>query len=179
MLFATREELWAFAVSKAKLHSNALEFGVSDGYSINYFARVAPGMHFYGFDSFEGLEEDWSGTGLRRGHFSRDGKLPGVPANVTLIKGWFDQTLPAFLNTHKGSFPLVHIDCDTYHAAATVLNLLADRLSSGTIVIFDEYVNYAGWRYGEWKAWQEFVKSKDISYRYLAFSLHQAAICIT
>ncbi len=178
-LFATREDLWAFALSKVKLPGNALEFGVSDGYSINYLARLGAGMHFYGFDSFEGLEEDWSGTGLRRGFFSREGKLPDVPDNVTLIKGWFDQTLPAFLNTHKSTFPLIHIDCDTHHAAATALALLADRLSAGTIIIFDEYINYAGWRYGEWKAWQECAKRNNISYRYLAFSLHQALICVT
>jgi hypothetical protein len=79
MLCATREDLWAFALSKVKLPGNALEFGVSDGYSINYLARLAPGMHFYAFDSFEGLKEDWSGTGLRRGFFQERGSCRMFP----------------------------------------------------------------------------------------------------
>ena len=36
------------------------------------------------------------------GRFSRGGKLPSVPANVTLHKGWIEDTLPPFAASTPG-----------------------------------------------------------------------------
>jgi hypothetical protein len=62
----------------------------------------------YGFDSFEGLPEDWA-IGVMNGKEDTDrfirgktfdlrGNLPVVRPNVRLLKGWFDKTLPEFLD---------------------------------------------------------------------------------
>ena len=69
---------------------------------------------FFGFDSFEGLQEDWKGSGLAKNHFSLRGKLPKVNDNVNLISGWFSSTLPQFLKNFNDQICLIHIDCDTY-----------------------------------------------------------------
>jgi hypothetical protein len=37
--------------------------------------------------------EKWR-NGFDKGCFNRNGNLPKVNKNVTLIKGWFDETLP-------------------------------------------------------------------------------------
>ena len=78
--------------ANVQLNGLLIEFGVWKGRSINYFAkRVSETI--YGFDSFEGLKEDWSGWGFAKGAFDLGGKLPKVENNVILIKGWFDKTL--------------------------------------------------------------------------------------
>lgn len=180
ILFDLKETLWDFAISQVAPNGILAEFGVFHGGSINYFAnKVAHrGLRIYGFDSFEGLKEDWVGTGLKKGHFSLGGSPPVVMPNVTLVKGWFDQTLPGFLEAHRENVSFLHFDCDTYEATRIVFSLCAERIVPGTVVLFDEYFNYPGWRYGEWKAWQEFVVARNIRYRYLGFSLTQAAMVV-
>ncbi len=65
-----------------------LEFGVFKGGMINYQARKFPELNFVGFDSFEGLQEQWSGMAPEK-TFDLGGKLPRVRRNVSLVKGWF------------------------------------------------------------------------------------------
>ena len=64
----------------------------------------------------------------------------------------------------------VHIDCDTYEATTTILSLAKDRIVPGTVILFDEYFGYRGWRVGEYKAWQEFTALRGLKYEYNAFS---------
>ena len=45
-----------------------LEFGVYKGESANFFSRYVDKL--YCFDSFQGLKEDWAGTGAMKGTFS-------------------------------------------------------------------------------------------------------------
>jgi hypothetical protein len=174
--FRDKRELWRHSFSKKKPGHIIAEFGVWKGESINYLATLTNEVIF-GFDSFEGLQEDWRGsTNRAAGHFSLGGHIPKVPKNVRIIKGWFNETLPHFLGEHPGNFSFVHIDSDTYEAAKFLLNELGPRLAQGTIIVFDEYFGYRGWRSGEFKAWQEFVESKGIQYEYLAFSESQVTI---
>jgi Methyltransferase domain len=176
--FAYKETLWAHVIGLCGPEGLYAEFGVWKGESINFFARLLKGCTLYGFDSFEGLKDDWPGFGVTRGHFSLDGALPVVEPNVELIKGLFHETLPAFLEAHDGMFSFLHIDCDTYDSTRTLFTLLRSRLQVGTIILFDEYFGYRGWRHEEWKAWQEFVAANQIKYEYKAFSNQQVAVQI-
>ena len=132
----------------------------------------------HGFDSFEGLPDDWPGRHESKGHYSTDGKLPKVPDNTILHKGWFENTLPIFLANDASSVAMVHIDCDLYSSTRTVLNLLAPRIQSGTIIIFDEYFNFIGWRDHEFLAFREFTEENNVRYSYLAWSYQQAIVVI-
>lgn len=173
MVFASREQLWKLAIRDIGSNGLATEFGVWEGYSIEYFAR-----HFqvvYGFDSFLGLREDWAGHDMVKGSFDLKGVLPHVPANVTLVPGWFDQTVPRFLQEHPGNLSFVHVDCDTYEATSTILSLIGDRLQSGTVLVFDEYFGYPGWQQGEFRAWQEFV-ARGLKYQYIGCSEYAVAL---
>ena len=87
MLFDSKERLWDFALSKIKLDGVYVEFGVFSGRSINYFSNKIPNKPFYGFDSFKGLREGWTGTSMDEGTFNLDGIPPAVNSNVTLVKG--------------------------------------------------------------------------------------------
>lgn len=166
---------------EAGINGLLLEFGVSWGASIRVIASHAGGRPVHGFDSFEGLPEDWTGTHEQKGRYTVQGKLPRVQSNVTLHKGWFDAVLPGFLAANAGPVSFVNIDCDTYGSSKYVLDQLRDRFRVGSVILFDEYYNYPNWREHEFKAWQEFVKEHDMDYRYVGFSStrYHAAVQIT
>ena len=181
MLFATREQVWDYAVSKTRVDGLFAEFGVFTGGSINHLARSLKDrkITLYGFDSFQGLKEDWRGTWHAAGHFDLGGKPPEVAPNVTLIKGWFDDTLPAFLDSHSNEpFSFIHFDADTFEATSTVLSLLKDRIVKGTVIVFDEYLGFPNWQKGEFLAWRNFVEAESLDYCYLAFSNTPAALMV-
>ena len=181
VMFKTREDLWDFCVQSTinrKLGQFVVaEFGVWEGYSINYFARKCPNSTIYGFDSFEGLEENWSGYNLIKGTFSTGGKLPKCEPNVVLYKGWFEETMPDFLSKLQGKqISILHLDSDTYKPTKFVLKSLTNNLKSGSLVIFDEFFGYPGFENHEFLAWNEFVESQEIEFRYIGFSEMQVAI---
>lgn len=180
VLFEMRQKLWTHSLRNISIDGLWLEFGVFSGESINFFAEhpKIKGGTIYGFDSFEGLKEDWFGTGLSRGAFDRGGRMPSVRGNVELVKGWFDQTVPGFLKSKPGVIAFLHLDADTYESTKLVLELVADRIVPGTVIVFDEYLGFPNWENGEFKAWAECVKTRGFKYEYLAFSPQQAAVKI-
>lgn len=183
MMMQSRILLWDYVsglvTAKYKIENPAgingaggviLEFGVYKGTSINYFAKKAPFLDIYGFDSFEGLQENWAGFSLPKGAFSVKGKTPKVESNVKILKGWFEETLPTFISEKViMRIYLIHIDCDTYESSKFVLESLGNKLIKGTIILFDEYLAYVGWKNHEFKAWQEVSKSRKLKYKYLAY----------
>lgn len=171
-----KAELLKFAASKANTEGLWLEFGVFQARDITVLSSYTSGK-VYGFDSFEGLPEDWTYF-QRKGRFSLNGALPTVPDNVELIKGWFEDTLPEFLNSHPGHIAFLHIDSDLYSSARYVLSALARRLTSGTIILFDDFLNYPAWREGEAKAFFEFVEQTGLDFRYIGFASRQQAIAL-
>ena len=169
--FKHRIALYRFVAGQIK-HSQGLhlEFGVYKGDSINRLAELVPGATWYGFDSFVGLPETWT-LGAKEGAFSVKGKLPPVRDNVRLIEGFFENTLPGFVAQHRGAtIALLHIDCDLYSSTKTVLSNLGDMLAPGSIIVFDELINYPGWQDDEYKAFMEFVAERNVSFEYLAYN---------
>ena len=145
-----------------------LEFGVYQGDSMRMAGEMFPRWKLYGFDSFEGFPED--GRGDWNVDFSV-GHLPEVPENCKLIKGWFDESLPRFLEEHKGiRADCVNIDCDIYSSTRTVFdNLLEyDVIRPGTVVYFDELLNYETWLWNEMLALFEFLERSGFGLAWLA-----------
>jgi hypothetical protein len=146
-------------------HGLVLEFGVATGRTLNHFARILPFQTIYGFDGFKGLPEDWTSR-MQKGFFARS-NLPAVRSNCELVVGWFNETLPGFVQAHNQPIALLHVDCDLYSSAATVLSTLRDQMVPGTVIIFDEYMNYPGWQLDEFRAWQEHVRAFGVRYEYI------------
>jgi hypothetical protein len=176
--FNTQKELLAHSLSEVCIPGQYLEFGVFAGGTIHYIANFKRDQIIHGFDSFEGLPMKWTGKNLNHGTFSLAGKLPRVPSNVILHKGWFCDTLPAWHTQFKEPVAFVHIDCDIYSSTVDALNGIADRLKPGTVIVFDEYFNYPDWESHEFKAWQEFVTMHQVRYEYLGYARQQVAVKI-
>ena len=178
--FETQKELISYALNKTEGCSGYyLEFGVFTGGTIRYMAKKKPNIIFHGFDSFEGLPEDWFGMPLIKSSFSLKGSLPKVPGNVTLHKGWFNEILPDWRRNNPDKVAFVHIDCDLYSSTIDILENLAERFQVGTIILFDEYFNYPNWENHEFKAWKEFVAKYGIHYQYIGYARQQVAVRIT
>jgi predicted O-methyltransferase YrrM len=163
------------AVKTAPTEGLYLEFGVHTGGTLRSITELAPSGSVYGFDSFEGLPEDWR-TQYTAGTFAVDA-LPQVP-DAELVVGWFDQTLPGFLEQHPEPVAFLHLDADLYSSTKTVLEALESRLRPGTVVVFDEYFNFPGWELHEHRAWTEFVERTGITFEYLGFTADDEQISL-
>ncbi|CAE7402503.1 unnamed protein product, partial [Symbiodinium pilosum] len=123
----------------------------------------------YGFDSFRGIDEDW-GT-FDRFEFSTEGRVPrNLPPNAKLVVGWYNDTLPAFIQTHlngNAKVQWLHLDCDTYGGHRLVLKLLEPFLVPGSLLIFDDILNYAGYEGYALQAFYEFVQETGWSFEVL------------
>jgi hypothetical protein len=165
-----------YALSVAPQGGMALEFGVFEGRSLAVIAEARKGREVYGFDSFQGLPEDYR-PHVRQGAFALD-RLPQVEG-AELEVGWFDDTLPNFLETHPGPVDFLHVDGDLYSSAVTVLSLVGPRLLAGSIVIFDEYFNYPGWDLGgEFRAWQEYLERTGARVEYEAYTSNNEQVVV-
>lgn len=152
-----------------------LEFGVYSGNSIRKIATHFPDRTIHGFDSFIGLPEAWNrytvtsqGDVFEKGRFGLD-LLPQVPANVVLHKGWFSQTLKDFPYLQQ-KIALLHVDCDLYSSTKTVFEYLGKSLVPGSIIVFDELLDYPGYENHEILALYEFLKASGKSIEILGKS---------
>ena len=119
-----------------------LEFGVYKGHSIRFWSQMNrdPQSRFIGFDSFEGLPENWTKR-VPKGAFYAGGAVPQVDdERVSFVKGWFQNTLPGFVNGFTPRSRLVvHNDSDLYSSTLFTLASLNALLVPGAVVILDDF----------------------------------------
>jgi O-methyltransferase len=147
--------------------------------------RAATDRRVWLFDSFEGLPgpRDIDGPAAIRYAENRDDPMYldncradveavrasvrewGLESRTEIVKGWFDETLPA-TRERIGSIALLRIDADWYESVKTCLEELYDDVSQGGYVILDDYYVWDGCAV----AVHEFLGSRK-----LAHSLHETA----
>lgn len=170
--------------SFATIKGSVLEFGVHSGQTINIIANCFVNDTIYGFDSFEGLPEDWNVSlnekynKHKKGYFAVD-ELPEVRDNVQLVKGFFDKSLPEWLaNNTINQIKFLHIDSDLYSSAKTVFDNLNSYIVAGTIIVFDEFYpwgrkRYETWEEHEYKALKEWIETYNRSFEVISRNNHQ------
>lgn len=156
------------------LYPHVLEFGVAEGESLRYINKnIQSSYKIFGFDSFEGLPEDWIGTECKKGCFSTEGRMPDING-VIFYKGWFENSIIEYIKDGAKPISLLHIDCDLYSSTKTILNNLIEFIGPNTIIVFDEW--YYNYNYkcndGEHKAFFEWVVNNDISFDFIATDLN-------
>lgn len=143
-----------------------LEFGVYRGRTLRYWAAHlgSPEARLVGFDSFEGLPQDWQ-PNAPRGAFSV-GTPPRIDdPRVSFVVGWFDRTLPSWEPPPHDQL-IVNVDCDLYSSTKCVLDWLDARLRPGTLVYFDDLFN----RDHQWRALREWTEGPGRSARLIAMA---------
>jgi len=174
---------WPYVIDKSLLDGYFLEFGVFKGESLSFFAKQRPECIFYGFDSFEGLPEDWSGGSAPKGFFSVNdwSALPVMRLpNVKLVAGWFEDTLPQFIGGHfkkDTCCSFLHMDSNLYSSTAFVLQSLTPYIRSGTVILFDDFFNYPGYAQHDFKAFFDVI-DPIFKYEFIAFQHARAAVLI-
>lgn len=150
-----------------------LEFGVSRGTSTACVFRVLQeeGLHhvrLIGFDSFEGMPPEAAGQGWKPGEFRsaigatrRYLAARGVDFDrVTLVKGWFKDTLTPETRTRLaiGKASLIMIDCDIYTASKEALTFCEPHIHERAVVVFDDWGHEADKGHsGQKQAFGEFL----------------------
>jgi len=155
-----RKDFILAAVDKIMVGGYVLEFGVGAGYSLQTIATAVQ-RNVYGFDSFEGLPENWAITPhviFAKGSFKYD---PPDIVNTVLVPGWFEDSIPQWKEQNAGPIAFIHIDSDLYSSCITILAELNDQIIPGTILLFDELLEYHNWEEGEWKALQEWLETHN------------------
>ncbi|TQF74845.1 class I SAM-dependent methyltransferase [Rhodococcus spelaei] len=170
-------ETLRYALDLVRGDGLALEFGVAGGTTLSMIAAALrpAGHEVVGFDVFTGLPETWR-TGFPVGEFAQE-SVPVVPG-AQLVAGLFEDTLPDFLAEHPGPIAFAHLDADLHSSTATVLRLIGERFVPGTVLVFDEFFNYPGWRQHEYRAWAEFVESTGLRFEYLAYTADHEQVVV-
>lgn len=150
-----RETYAKIAAELGEVRVLYLEFGVHRGESMKLWSQLLthPQSQLHGFDSFEGLPEDWT-LHDGKGTFSTGGQTPVLAdRRVKFIPGWFEATLPEYVLPAHDRL-VVHLDADLYSSTKTVLNALEQHMVPGTYVLFDEFSD----RLHELRAFDEFLR---------------------
>lgn len=141
-----------------------LEFGVYQGEATRYWSKLLlhPNSKLHGFDSFEGLPENWF-TDVRKGHFDTLGAIPRIEdSRVKFFKGWFEETLPQY-ECPPHEVLILNLDADLYSSTIFVLRTLKDRIVPGTYICFDEFCSRAH----ELRAFDEFIGETGMKFSLL------------
>jgi O-methyltransferase len=134
------------------------EFGVWTGRTFveawRIGRRTGTPRRYFAYDSFEGLPEvqgeDQTGrwtTGefshSRRSFEARLRRARVPSSDVEIVEGFFDRTLEPSVDEPR-EVAIAWVDCDLYISTVPVLNFLADRLSQGAILLFDDWFCFKG-----------------------------------
>ncbi len=187
----TRDVL-GFGLDRAEARGLWLEFGVAAGGSLRRIVAAAQAVRgraqprVYGFDSFEGLPEDWRWNPhqcVPKGTFRQE-TIP-VVEGADLVVGLFENTLLQWMGTQAvalGEWPpvtLVHIDCDLYKGARYALHHIGPWLADGAIIVFDELWGYHGFDAHEWRALYEVaIEEKGFSFEWIARKAQDQQVAI-
>jgi hypothetical protein len=142
-----------------------LEFGVFKGRTTRYWSGKLrhPEAHLHGFDSFEGLPEEWAGH--PKGQiFDASGQLPVIDdPRVRFHKGWFDRVLPSYVVPEHDLLILI-MDADLHSSTSYVLRHLRPHIRPGTLIYFDEMNHLEH----EPRAFDEFMRETSLAFRPIA-----------
>jgi O-methyltransferase len=166
--YGKREGLYQFLLDNyiQNVDIQYLEFGVCGGDSFKWWVNNHKNANssFHGFDTFEGLPEDWGP--FKKGDMGTNAQAPDIKdSRVHFYKGLFQQTLPTFTKqVSTTTKKVIHMDADLYSSTLYTLTSLAPYLQKGDIILFDEFLVPTH----EFLAYDEFVKSYYINLELIA-----------
>lgn len=142
------------------------EFGVAGGYSFKWWLahNHHPESRFFGFDTFEGLPEDF-GPFAKGTMAAALESLQVTDPRAAFYKGLFQDTLVPFLTGYQpGRRKLIHMDADIFSATLFALSQLYPYLNEGDLIMFDEFAVPKH----EFMAFKLFTESFYVKYEVIA-----------
>ena len=172
-LYFHRWALFDRMVEQSQQDRPFYEYGVWRGQAFQYLIKTF--KKGYGFDTFEGLPEDWHNE--KAGTYSSDGNIPQIEGGKFIV-GKFEDTLPEFFSEPRPKASIINFDADLYSSTICALNFSKPVIDRHTILIFDEFIVNKNWEQDEYKALNEFCLNNNCSYEVLAISFFtkQAAV---
>lgn len=166
--YSKRYAMYKWVIEKEGLTGplTYLEFGVASGKSFDWFMsqNSDADSRFFGFDTFDGLPEDWGP--FKKGAFSNNNEMPLIKDyRGKYLKGLFQQTVPEFISQFDNSRRnILMMDADLWSATLYVLTSFAPFLKKGDIIFFDEFVVPTH----EFKAFLDFTQSYYVNLELIA-----------
>lgn len=141
---------------------SVVECGVwKGGMSAGMADIVGADRHYYLFDSFEGCPKARTIDGIQAKEwqqdvnsplyynnssadigFSRDVMNRAGASRCSIVKGWFEQTLPGF--KAEGGIAILRLDADWYESTMICLEYLFPQVNEGGVTIIDDYFTFEG-----------------------------------
>jgi len=178
-----------YITAHERIDGNYLEFGVFTGSSFNFAIKANKKIEkifgktnckYIGFDSFQGfgkVKEEDIHPGFTDQFFSvnkrkviKNINKTAQGAEIRLIEGFYQETIK-----NKTTLDLdiieksrvIMIDCDLKESTKLALEFLKPSLQEGTIILFDDFLDYKGnIEKGECGAFEDFKKKyPNILYR--------------
>jgi hypothetical protein len=157
-----------------------VEFGVFQGAWINRLYEMTEQANLsdreiWGFDSFQGLSAphpEFDTSFWKEGMYAASKAQVEVNvcahkrSRLKLVEGFFNESLHAEQAMALGAVAFARIDCDIYEPAKDCLNFLSQRLSHGSILVFDDWSH--DFARGEDRAFAEWFKTvPHLSFKFL------------
>jgi hypothetical protein len=182
--FLAHYELYKIA---RKVPGDIVECGVFKGSSLARFAMFRKLLNddsrsIFGFDMFGPFPEtDYEGDKSLRADFVKAAGLESISQDllidilhrkdcgnrVSLVAGNICQTVPAFAEQHPDlKIALLNLDTDIYEPAVVILEHFWPKLSSGGVLILDDYNVFPG----ETAAVDNFFSAQNIEIQRFSYS---------
>lgn len=164
----------ALAIEAERVDGSYVECGVAHGGSSALVGSILrkSGRRLWLFDSWEGLPEPGEDDVSMQGKLGYKGmdradmaktrellfeKFDLPEDRVTMVKGWFQDTLPRHRDA-AAPIALLHLDGDWYESIMFCLVTLFDAVTPGGYVVVDDYSYWKGCK----KAVDEFLFSRAL-----------------
>jgi hypothetical protein len=177
-------EVIRFGSDAVTLNGAFIEIGTIVGKNSNFIAALNPFKKIYTFNFQKGLPTDWKRPDLKFSAgtfaFRNDSYNPPLLANVIAYKGNFNEILPTFKKEVLNNTPiaLLYVDTMSYEPTKQAFTAFEDNIVPGTIIIFDEFYNYPNAENHEWKVLQEFLQTKKLTAKFLAFNIQHEQVAL-
>ena len=172
-LYFSRWKMFDFIAERAIQSRPFYEYGVWRGEAFRYLIKIF--KKGYGFDTFEGLPEDWHTD--KAGTYSSDGNIPKIDGGEFVV-GKFEDTLPEFFSVQRPVASIINFDADLYSSTICALNYSKSVIDTNTILVFDEFLINPHWEEDEYKALEEFCSENNFSYEVLAVSFFTKQVAV-
>jgi len=164
-------------IENNRIEGSIVECGVCNGGSAALLGGVSKQWNrereIFLFDSFAGLPEPTEHDVTVEKKKGKKGDALGheaivreccfdvvglLPQKTRIIKGWFAESFPRVM-PEMGPIAILHLDCDWHESVDYCLRALYDKVSSGGVIVVDDY----GFFLGAKKALDTFLRERGIS----------------